>query len=112
MGSPMSQSSEKSESNTGMIPFAIPENGNLAGEVVEGGEDVNNNMDQDNDESPYSRFNTSVEARPSVGEEDLDLTPPLRSFVPSRTESKWSDTNAYAAKKVFFCFSFSSNFAV
>ncbi|GFS39645.1 P-loop containing nucleoside triphosphate hydrolases superfamily protein [Actinidia rufa] len=99
MGSPMSQSSEKSESNTGMIPFAIPENGNLAGEVVEGGEDVNNNMDQDNDESPYSRFNTSVEARPSVGEEDLDLTPPLRSFVPSRTESKWSDTNAYAAKK-------------
>ncbi|GFS42512.1 hypothetical protein Acr_00g0080230 [Actinidia rufa] len=102
MGSPTSQSSEKSESNTGMIPIAIPEDGELAGEVVEDGKDVNNNIDQDNDESPYCRFNTSFEARPSVGEEDLDLTPsPLRLFVPSRTESNWSDTNAYAAKKSY-----------
>ncbi|KAL7001574.1 hypothetical protein U1Q18_002727, partial [Sarracenia purpurea var. burkii] len=82
-----------------MLGAIIPENGDLAGDGVEGGEDVNN-MDQDTDESPYSRFNILVEGRPSVGDEDLGLThSPLRSFVPMRTESKWSDTNAYAAKK-------------
>ncbi|KAI8527772.1 hypothetical protein RHMOL_Rhmol12G0100500 [Rhododendron molle] len=97
---PSEESDDMNQQKGNMIPIAtIPENGDSAGDVVEGGEDGNNDMNQDNDESPYSRFIVSVETRPSVGSEDLDLAPPLRSFVPLRTESKWSDTNPYAAKK-------------
>ncbi|GMP92319.1 hypothetical protein CsSME_00042593 [Camellia sinensis var. sinensis] len=104
MGSPTPRPSESFDavnpSNSNMIPNAIPENGDVAREVVEGSEEVNNNMVPDNDESPYSRFNVTVEARPSVGDEDLDLaTTPLRPFAPLRTESKWSDTTPYSAKK-------------
>ncbi|KAG5521654.1 hypothetical protein RHGRI_034024 [Rhododendron griersonianum] len=98
--SPSEESDDMNQQKGNMIPIAtIPENGDSAGDVVEGGEDGNNDTNQDNDESPYSRFIVSVETRPSVGSEDLDLAPPLRSFVPLRTESKWSDTNPYAAKK-------------
>lgn len=107
--SPLEKSADMNQQKGNMIPIAtIPENGDSAGDV-EGGEDGNNDTNQDNDESPYSRFNVLVETRPSVGSEDLDLAPPLRSFVPLRTESKWSDTNPYAAKKVRNGSSFSSN---
>ncbi|KAL7180755.1 hypothetical protein ACSBR1_039755 [Camellia fascicularis] len=104
MGSPTPRPSESFDavnpSNSNMIPNAIPENGDVAREVVEGSEEVNNNMVPDNDESPYSRFTVTVEARSSVGDEDLDLaTTPLRPFAPLRTESKWSDTTPYSAKK-------------
>ncbi|XP_052204413.1 myosin-1 [Diospyros lotus] len=94
---PSENSDSANTSNGSMILNAIPENGDLA---VGRGQDIGSDMDQDNDESPYNRFDVSAEVRPSVDDEDRDLAPsPLRSFVPSRTDSKWSDTNAYAAKK-------------
>ncbi|KAF5952288.1 hypothetical protein HYC85_010232 [Camellia sinensis] len=77
MGSPTPRPSESFDavnpSNSNMIPKAIPENGDIVREVVKGSEEVNNDMVPDNDELPYSRFNVTVEARPSVGDEDLDL---------------------------------------
>uniref|UniRef100_A0A5B7A873 Putative myosin-1 n=1 Tax=Davidia involucrata TaxID=16924 RepID=A0A5B7A873_DAVIN len=102
MGSPTSHGFDKSDavnaSNNNMIPDSIPENGELAGELVR---DTDGNMDQDNDESPYSSLSLSVEERPSIGDEDLNTaTSPLRSFVPSHTESRWSDTTSYVAKKM------------
>jgi myosin-5 len=105
MGLPTSHPSENSEDvnqrKGNMVPIAtIPENGDSTGEVVEGGEDGNNDTNQDPDESPYGRFDISVETRPSVGSEDLDLAPPLCTSAPLGTESKWGDTNPYAAKKV------------
>jgi len=104
MGLPTSHPSENSDDvnqrKGNMVPIAtIPENGDPTGEVVEGGEDGNNDTNQDPDESPYGRFDISVETRPSVGSEDLDLAPPLCTFAPLGTESKWGDTNPYAAKK-------------
>ncbi|KAA8528899.1 hypothetical protein F0562_033613 [Nyssa sinensis] len=83
--------------NTTMIPDCKPEDGELAGEFVT---DTDDNMDQDNDESPYGRLNLSVEERHSLVDEDLNNgTYPLESFVPSRAESKWSDTTSYVTKK-------------
>lgn len=113
-GLPTSQTLEKSndvnQRKGTMIPIAsIPEDSDSAGEVVDHGEDDGIDTNQDNDESPYSGFNVSVETSPSLGSEDLDLAPPLGSFVPVRIESKWSDTNPYAAKKVLDGYSFSSS---
>uniref|UniRef100_A0A5B7AAI2 Putative myosin-1 n=1 Tax=Davidia involucrata TaxID=16924 RepID=A0A5B7AAI2_DAVIN len=101
MGLPTSHGFDKSDAvnanNTNMIPDSIPENGELAAEVVR---NTDNNMDQDNDESPYGRLTLSVEEGPSIVDEDLNTaTSSLQSFVPSRTESKWSDTTSYVAKK-------------
>ncbi|KAJ8770010.1 hypothetical protein K2173_009093 [Erythroxylum novogranatense] len=53
-----------------------------------------------NEDSPYSGNTFSVEGRPSVGDEDLDSgASSFPSISPSRSERRWADTNAYAAKK-------------
>ncbi|PIA35399.1 hypothetical protein AQUCO_03500049v1 [Aquilegia coerulea] len=58
------------------------------------------NLDLINDDSPYSKKFTSIEERPSESEEYPEVaTPPLPALSPSHTESRWSDTSYYAAKK-------------
>lgn len=101
VGSPNSESREKSSgvnSNNArviMSESSIAENVETLNEVVEG------NVDADNDDSPYSSLNASTEGRPSVVGDDLNSeASSLRSVGVSRVDSKWSDTKTYSAKKV------------
>lgn len=101
VGSPNSESREKSSgvnSNNArviMSESSIAENAETLNEVVEG------NVDADNDDSPYSSLNPSLEGRPSVVGDDLNSeASSLRSVGLSRVDSKWSDTKTYSAKKV------------
>ncbi|KAF5196462.1 myosin-1-like [Thalictrum thalictroides] len=67
------------------------------------GLDVDDNagsLDLINADSPYSKKIISVEERPSENEEYPEVaTPRLPALSPSHTESRWSDTSYYAAKK-------------
>lgn len=101
VGSPNSEFREKSSgvnSNNArviMSESSIAENAETLNEVVEG------NVDADNDDSPYSSLNPSLEGRPSVVGDDLNSeASSLRSVGLSRVDSKWSDTKTYSAKKV------------
>lgn len=101
VGSPNSEFREKSSgvnSNNArviMSESSIAENVETLNEVVEG------NVDADNDDSPYSSLNASLEGRPSVVGDDLNSeASSLRSVGLSRVDSKWSDTKTYSAKKV------------
>lgn len=101
VGSPNSEFREKSSgvnSNNArviMSESSIAENVETLNEVVEG------NVDADNDDSPYSSLNASLEGRPSVVGDDLNSeASSLQSVGLSRVDSKWSDTKTYSAKKV------------
>lgn len=101
VGSPNSEFREKSRgvnSNNARVIISessIAENVETLNEVVEG------NVDADNDDSPYSSLNPSLEGRPSVVGDDLNSeASSLRSVGLSRVDSKWSDTKTYSAKKV------------
>lgn len=103
VGSPNSELRGKSSgvnSNNGRVIMSesIAENVETLNEVVEG------NADADNDDSPYSSLNASLEVRPSVVGDDLNSeASSLRSVGLSRVDSKWSDTKTYSAKKVVSC---------
>lgn len=104
--SPISNSIQKSDatsaSNGKRISTAIPENNDLSSEVDEEGlEDIVSEMEQANDESPYTRKTISLEERPLEGDDNLDsVISPLPIYPPFRSESRWSDTSIYAANKV------------
>ncbi|KAK9935768.1 hypothetical protein M0R45_022853 [Rubus argutus] len=89
--------------NSNIIFSSIPENGDLKDSIAEGFEDspgLLGDMDQVNDDSPYSGNTISTEDRQSRGDEDLDsVTPPLPSISLFRTERRWGDTTSYAGKK-------------
>lgn len=89
--------------NSNIIFSSIPENGDLKDSFAEGFEDSPGplgDMDQVNDDSPYSGNTISTEDRQSRGDEDLDsVTPPLPSISLFRTERRWGDTTSYAGKK-------------
>lgn len=91
--------------NSNIIFSSIPENGDLKDSIAEGFEGspgLLGDMDQVNDDSPYSGNTISTEDRQSRGDEDLDsVTPPLPSISLFRTERRWGDTTSYAGKKVF-----------
>ncbi|XP_059633321.1 myosin-1-like [Cornus florida] len=94
MGSPLENLGDVNTSNN---IGSIPEDGESTSEAVQY---ADNGMDQCNDESPYGSLTLSAEERPSVSDEDLNSSIyPSRSIVPSHTESKWSDTSSYVAKK-------------
>ncbi|CAB4295995.1 unnamed protein product [Prunus armeniaca] len=91
--------------NSNVISSSIPENGGLgdidvAEEGVEGSPGALGDMDQVNDDSPYSGNTISIEDGPSRGDEDLDsVAPSLPSISSSRRERRWGDTTPYAVKK-------------
>lgn len=89
--------------NSNIIFSSIPENGDLKDSFAQGFEDSPGplgDMDQVNDDSPYSGNTISTEDRQSRGDEDLDsVTPPLPSISLFRTERRWGDTTSYAGKK-------------
>lgn len=89
--------------NSNIIFSSIPENGDLKDSIAEGFEGspgLLGDMDQVNDDSPYSGNTISTEDRQSRGDEDLDsVTPPLPSISLFRTERRWGDTTSYAGKK-------------
>lgn len=82
------------------ITSCIPEDGGgIEGEVVEGiEEDTQSNIDQVNDDSPYSR---KAIMRPLMADEGMTFVArPLPSSAPSHSEeSRWSDTRSYASNK-------------
>lgn len=63
------------------------------------------NMDQVDDDSPYSKKTVSVEEeKPPEGDEVSDLMASrLPVFMPSPIEGKWSDTTSYGPPKKVFC---------
>lgn len=99
VGSPNSEFRQKSSglnsSNAGVMSDSIAENVETLNEVVE------RNVDADNDDSPYSTLNASLEGRPSAVGDDLNSeASSLRSVGSSLVDSKWSDTKTYSSKKV------------
>ncbi|GAU18088.1 hypothetical protein TSUD_51990 [Trifolium subterraneum] len=57
-------------------------------------------MDLFDEESPYGGNGESFEDRPLYANEDsISASPPQPSISTSSSESRWSDTNAYASKK-------------
>ncbi|XP_042515662.1 myosin-1-like isoform X2 [Macadamia integrifolia] len=89
---------EKSHTTSKKISSVIPENNDRVDEVVESLD----KMEQSNEESPYSSKTVSLEEteRPFEGDENLDsATSSLPTHSPSHSDSRWSDTNVYAAAK-------------
>lgn len=87
-----------------IVPSDLPEYNAFVAEDTQGLESSDSNMDQIDDDSPYSKKTLSVEVRPSEVDEELDsMAAPARLpvFSPTPIEGKWSDTTAYDPKKVF-----------
>ncbi|OMO62400.1 IQ motif, EF-hand binding site [Corchorus olitorius] len=104
MGSPTSDPvsyADGKQENNGVTSLSIPENGNSGSKVIERVENGVADVDQANDDSPYSGNAVLVEDRPSsVGDEDLDAAAaPLPSVSKSNIERRWSDISSYATKK-------------
>eukprot|EP00268_Persea_americana_P032470 TRINITY_DN3195_c0_g1_i1.p1 TRINITY_DN3195_c0_g1~~TRINITY_DN3195_c0_g1_i1.p1 ORF type:complete len:974 (-),score=224.12 TRINITY_DN3195_c0_g1_i1:1265-4186(-) len=85
-----------------IVPSDLPEYNAFVAEDTQGLESSDSNMDQIDDDSPYSKKTLSVEVRPSEVDEELDsMAAPARLpvFSPTPIEGKWSDTTAYDPKK-------------
>ncbi|KAJ8625248.1 hypothetical protein MRB53_033778 [Persea americana] len=85
-----------------IVPSDLPEYNAFVAEDSQGLESSDSNMDQIDDDSPYSKKTLSVEVRPSEVDEELDsMAAPARLpvFSPTPIEGKWSDTTAYDPKK-------------
>ncbi|XP_043715577.1 myosin-1-like isoform X2 [Telopea speciosissima] len=92
------RSAERSHTTSNKISSVIPENNDCAGEVVNGLD----KMEQTNEDSPYSSKTVSLEETemPLEGDGNLDsATSSLPTHSPSHSDSRWSDTNVYAAAK-------------
>lgn len=102
VGSPNSEFREKSSGvNSNNARVIMSESSSIAENVETLNEVVEGNVDADNDDSPYSSLNASLEGRPSVVGDDLNSeASSLQSVGLSRVDSKWSDTKTYSAKKV------------
>ncbi|KAJ4972925.1 hypothetical protein NE237_006099 [Protea cynaroides] len=89
---------EKSHTTINGVSSAIPEDGDFASEVEEGLDKT----EESNEESPYGSRTVSLEEteRPAEGDENSESAtsaPPTQ--LPYHSDSRWSDTNAYAAAK-------------
>ncbi|XP_010523208.1 PREDICTED: myosin-1-like [Tarenaya hassleriana] len=100
--------SERLESSSGLsvqraeiISSTISGNSGLKNEANEIADHVGD-MGNTNEDSPYSGHNTSNGVLPSIGDGDLGAAlPPLpSSSVSQSNEHRWSDTSAYARKKM------------
>ncbi|XP_010557555.1 PREDICTED: myosin-1-like [Tarenaya hassleriana] len=107
VGSPISECNENSSGlnvqRYNLISATISENAGLRNEVSETDDGVGD-MDNADENSPYIGHNTSNREQHSITicDEDLGVTvSPLPSSSASQSnERRWSDTNAYARKKM------------
>jgi myosin-5 len=87
--------------STDLIGSNGRENGAIAGEVSKEADSRAGGMDLSDEESPYGGNGESFEDRPLYANEDsISASLPQPSISTSSRESRWSDTNAYASKKV------------
>jgi myosin-5 len=87
--------------STDLIGSNGRENGAIVGEVSKEADSRAGGMDLSDEESPYGGNGESFEDRPLYANEDsISASLPQPSISTSSRESRWSDTNAYASKKV------------
>lgn len=90
--------------SSNMSTLRIPENGKLGVGVDEAVYSHGDDLDQANEDSPYSSNLASSEERPSIDEEDVDaVASSLPSSSKHHADKRWGDTSSYAAKKVYCC---------
>ncbi|XP_028766947.1 myosin-1 isoform X1 [Neltuma alba] len=76
------------------------ENDALGREVSEEVQDLAGDMDLFDEDSPYGERTTSLESRPSPGDDGAEsASHPLPSISPSSNDHRWSDTTPYPSKK-------------
>ncbi|MCH86189.1 myosin-1-like [Trifolium medium] len=87
--------------STDLIESNGRENGATVGKVSKEADSRAGGMDLFDEESPYGGNGESFEDRPLYANEDsISASLPQPSISTSSSESRWSDTNAYASKKV------------